>query len=308
LAVALWTLAAPLVDGSASAINYAGGFPIASVMLWAYARGLPGGFAAGAAASLVVISSGDYSTSGKISTTVLYVMTGLLVAWGAGVLRRNEATRLELQEDLAAERAQRERSEERADLAARIHDSVLQTLALIQRRADDPQQVQSLARQQEHDLRSWLFAPSAGDLGDSLAAAVGATGREVEDRYQVKVDVVTVGDCELDERLGALVDASREALVNAAKFSGVSDIAVYLEVDPTQSAVYVRDRGAGFDPADVDADRRGIADSIVGRMERYGGTAVVRSAPGRGTPVSRRRSATPWSWWATQTRSRRPSS
>ena len=285
LAVALWTLAAPLIDGSASAINYAGGFPIASVMLWAYARGFAGGFAAGAAASAVVISSTDYSASGKISTTVLYMATGLLVAWGAGVLRRNEAIRLALEEDLAAERAQRERSEERAELSARIHDSVLQTLALIQRRADDPQEVQTLARQQEHDLRSWLFAPSGGDLGDSLATAVTAVGREVEDRYRVKVDVVTVGDCELDDRLGALVHASREALVNAAKFSGVSDISVYVEVDPTQTAVYVRDRGAGFDVDGVDGNRRGITDSIVGRMERHGGSAVIRSEPGRGTEV-----------------------
>ncbi len=128
LAVALWTLAAPLIDSSGSAINYAGGFPIASVMLWAYARGLPGGISAGVAASVVVISSGDYSTSGKVSTTVLYVATGALVAWGAGILRRNEAARLELQEALAEERAQRERSDERAELAARVHDSVLQTL------------------------------------------------------------------------------------------------------------------------------------------------------------------------------------
>ena len=170
-------------------------------------------------------------------------------------------------------------------MAARIHDSVLQTLALIQRRAADPQEVQSLARQQEHDLRSWLYAPADGDLGDSLAAAMTAVGRAVEDRYQVKVEVVTVGDRALDERHQALVHASREALVNAAKFSGVSEIAVYAEADPAQTAVYVRDRGAGFDPRTVDGDRRGITDSIVGRMERNGGIAVVRSAPGRGTEI-----------------------
>lgn len=186
---------------------------------------------------------------------------------------------------LAAERRERIRSEERAELAARVHDSVLQTLTLIQRSAGDAGAVTRLARRQERELRSWLYPAPARAQGESLAAAVSAVGAEVEDVHAVAVEVVTVGDCPVDDGVDALVQAAREALVNAARHSGAAAVSLYSEVEPERVTVFVRDRGAGFDPAAVGPDRRGIAESIVGRMQRHGGTAAVRSRPGEGTEV-----------------------
>jgi signal transduction histidine kinase/phage shock protein PspC (stress-responsive transcriptional regulator) len=188
--------------------------------------------------------------------------------------------------DLTAERRERIRSQERSELAAHLHDSVLQTLALIQRRADSPADVLRLARSQERELRSWLYA-RRDDMGveGTLAGAVEAAAAEVEDRHGMPVEVVTVGDCPLDDRLESMVRAAREAMVNAAKFSGVDHVDVFVEVEEEDVTIFVRDTGGGFDPGAVPDDRRGVAESIVGRMGRHGGAAVVRSAPGEGTEV-----------------------
>ena len=190
--------------------------------------------------------------------------------------------------DLVIERQARARAEERADIAAQVHDSVLQTLALIQRRSDDPQAVVQLARAQERELRSWLFegrAPGDADVS-SFAEGIRQIQRDVEARHGVPVEVVTVGDRALDLRLSALLAAAREATVNAAKWSGAAVISVYAEVEPDRVSVAVRDRGKGFDPAAVPGDRKGVAESIRGRMIRHGGTATVQSAPGEGTKVT----------------------
>jgi signal transduction histidine kinase len=182
------------------------------------------------------------------------------------------------------ERDARVRAAERADVAAHLHDSVLQTLALLQKRADDPTAVSALARHQERELRRWLYGrqPDPDDVrfGDAVDAVVA----EVEDHHLVRIEAVVVGDALVDDRLAALVAATREALVNAAKFSGTPDVSLYAELDG-DAEVYVRDRGKGFDPELVPSDRRGIADSIVGRLARVGGTADVRSTPGEGTEV-----------------------
>lgn len=191
-----------------------------------------------------------------------------------------------LVQDLTVERRERIRSQERAELAAHLHDSVLQTLALIQRRADEPAEVQRLARGQERELRAWLYARrDVTGVGGTLASAVRAVAAEVEDRHGMPVEVVTVGDCPLDDRLGSLVRAAREAMVNAAKFAGVERVDVFLEVDGDEVALFVRDTGTGFDPSAVPSDRRGLAESVIGRMARHGGQAMVRSAPGEGTEV-----------------------
>jgi signal transduction histidine kinase len=149
--------------------------------------------------------------------------------------------------------------------------------------------VAKLARAQERELRSWLFdghAPRAADNGTgSVAEAVGVLEREVEDRYDLSVESVVVGDCPLDDHLHALVDAGREATVNAAKWSGSQTVSVFVEVEPSEVSMFVRDRGVGFDPDVVASDRRGLAESIHGRMARHGGTAEVRSSPGGGTEV-----------------------
>jgi signal transduction histidine kinase len=191
---------------------------------------------------------------------------------------------LRLVRGLSAERTERIRSQERAEVAAHLHDSVLQTLALMQKRVDDPREVAALARRQERELRAWLNGRRAsGDL--TVALALETVAAEVEEAHGVPVEVVAVGDAPLDERAQALVAAAREALVNAAKFAPGGPVALYAEVDPERIEVFVRDRGPGFDPAAVPDDRRGVRESIVGRMERHGGRAVVHTAPGLGTEV-----------------------
>jgi signal transduction histidine kinase/phage shock protein PspC (stress-responsive transcriptional regulator) len=191
--------------------------------------------------------------------------------------------------DLTEERRQRIRSEERADMAAHLHDSVLQTLALIQRNADDPRAVVTMARRQERELRGWLFENEVGQPGaETLAAALSRAGAEVEGLHGVTVDVVAVGDLPLDDRLRALVAAAREAMVNAAKWSGDRNVSVYAEVRDGEASVFVRDWGAGFDLEAVAPDRHGVRESILERMARHGGKAVVRTSPGEGTEVELR--------------------
>jgi signal transduction histidine kinase len=190
-----------------------------------------------------------------------------------------------LARSLAEERAARIRSQERAEVGAHLHDSVLQTLALVQRRADDPRAVAALARRQERELRAWLTGAPERASREGLAAALETAAAEVEDAHGVAVEVVAVGDARLDGSGEAVVSAAREALVNAAKFAGDGPIAVYAEADEARIHVFIRDRGPGFDLSAIPADRRGVRDSIVGRMERAGGRAVVTSSPGEGTEV-----------------------
>jgi signal transduction histidine kinase len=188
---------------------------------------------------------------------------------------------------LTAERAERIRSQERAEMAAHLHDSVLQTLALVQKRSDDPRAVASLARRQERELRAWLNGRgrAAPEAEGRLAGSLQRAAEEVEDAHGVPIEVVTVGDAGLDPAGEAVVGAAREAMQNAAKFGGGAAVDVYAEATPERIAVYVRDRGPGFDPAAVPEDRRGVRESIVGRMLRHGGRAEIRSQPGAGTEV-----------------------
>jgi signal transduction histidine kinase len=178
------------------------------------------------------------------------------------------------------------RSEERAEVAAHVHDSVLQTLTLIQRNADDPTEVARLARTEERALRSWLYAPT-GDPDRTFAAALQRDAAEVEAKYGATIDVIAVGDVPIDARTGALLAAAREAMVNAARHGG-GQVSVYAEVSPDAVETFVRDRGPGFDPNAVATDRHGLRESVIGRMERNNGTATVRSSPGSGTEVQLR--------------------
>jgi signal transduction histidine kinase len=185
---------------------------------------------------------------------------------------------------VAAERGERIRVAERAEVAARIHDSVLQTLALIQRHASDPQRVTTLARRQERDLRRWLYGSGYGSSA-TLVHALADASADVEDAYAVRVELASAGDAPLDEALSQLVLAAREALTNAAKHSGRNEIAVYADVGPAAVSVFVRDRGIGFSRDEVGADRRGLSESIEARLHRAGGRAMIASAPGEGTEV-----------------------
>ncbi len=182
------------------------------------------------------------------------------------------------------ERRERIRSEERAEMAAHLHDSVLQTLALIQR-TDDADAMASLARVQERELRTWLYGKTPAGDANSLSGALDQVASEIERTHRRRVEVVLVGDCRLDDGVRALVHACREAMANAARHSGARGVSVYVEVEEDQVTAFVRDQGVGFARASVPSDRRGIAESIEGRMERNGGVAVIESEPGRGTEV-----------------------
>ncbi len=225
---------------------------------------------------------------GKTSAKALRPLGGVLLVVAAIVLIFGPWW-LSLLRDLMAERQARALAEERAQMAAHVHDSVLQTLALIQRSSDDPQHVVRLARAQERELRAWLFGGKApGTIGDEasmLGEGVELLQRHVEADHGITVQVVMVGDCPLTDGLRALLDAAKEATVNAAKWSGAPQVSVYAEVERDTVMLFVRDRGQGFDPDAVPDDRQGIAQSIRARMARYGGSAVIRSSPGDGAEV-----------------------
>ncbi len=228
------------------------------------------------AGAVLVLVRADVTAlrDGSIAVVVAIVGIGLITGpWWMGLVTQ-----------LSAEREERVRSQERAEIAARLHDSVLQTLALIQRNADSPREVARLARGQERDLRTMLYSSPAteGQFGDHLRVVAG----EVEDAYAVTVEIVVVGAAELDDRLGAVAGAAREAMVNAAKHSGVDSISLYAEIEPAEVNVFVKDRGTGFSMDDVAEDRQGVRGSIIGRVERYGGTVRLRSQPGSGTEVA----------------------
>jgi signal transduction histidine kinase len=187
---------------------------------------------------------------------------------------------------LGAERTARVRSQERAEVAAHLHDSVLQTLALMQKRSGDPDEVAKLARRQERELRAWLAGGEPPRPRERLADALRAAAEEVEETHGAPVDAIVVGDAPLDERSKALVAAAREALTNAAKFASDSGpVHLYAEIENGAARVFIDDRGPGFDPARIPADRRGVRESIIGRMERHGGRVEIRSEPGEGTEV-----------------------
>ena len=230
---------------------------------------------AGGVAMLAAVS--DVRTIGRSAAGAAVVLAGMALMAGPGLAR--------LARDLADERRQRILSEERADVAAHLHDGVLQTLALIQKRAGDDKEVRSLARRQERELRDWLYGGPAPSGPDGVAGLLRRQLADVEDTYGVRLDAVLVGDAPLDDAARALVAAGREAARNAATHAGVETVDVYLEVEPDRLSLFVRDRGAGFDPAAVPPDRRGLADSVLGRVRRHGGTAEVRSTPGEGTEV-----------------------
>ncbi len=240
-------------------------------------------------AGLVLLGGGLYLlVHGRLNTALLRPAAGTILVIAAFVVLFGRWW-LGLARQLVHERQARVRAEERADMAARVHDSVLQTLALIQKSSDNPQRVVQLARTQERELRSWLFdgrrPGSFGEEASTLAAGVQLIEHEVETTHGVAVEAVTVGDCPLAEELGALLAAGKEGAVNAAKWSGAPVVSLFAEVEPDKVTLFVRDRGQGFDPAEVPPDRQGIAESIRARMSRHGGTATVRSTPGAGTEV-----------------------
>jgi signal transduction histidine kinase/phage shock protein PspC (stress-responsive transcriptional regulator) len=223
-----------------------------------------------------------YSPQTNFDAVVNGVIFAMVALAGVGVVAAPVLWRMFSQ--LRAEREGRIREQERAELAAMVHDQVLHTLALIQRNAGDVKTVQRLARGQERSLRSWLYKPT-GSPAERFAAALEQAAAEVEDTFAIAVETVAVGDRETDERVAAMVAAAREALVNAARHAKVQSVSLYAEVEPDQLSVFVRDRGTGFDPATVEDHRHGVRGSIIGRMQRHGGRAEIITEPGEGTEV-----------------------
>ncbi|WP_282694419.1 ATP-binding protein [Streptomyces sp. CC208A] len=244
-------------------------------------RGLVGVALVGTGLAVFVVVRGSVAQIGTALTAAVAVLTGIALLAGPWLIRMSQ--------DLSAERTLRIRAQERAEVAAHVHDSVLHTLTLIQRNADDAGEVRRLARAQERELRNWLYKPEGtgrDEEPETLAEAVKRAAAEVEDKHGVPLEVVVVGDCPLDEKLVAQMQAAREAMVNAAKYGGEGGaVQVYAEVEGRTVFVSVRDRGPGFDLDEVPEDRMGVRESIIGRMQRNGGTARLRAVPGGGTEV-----------------------
>jgi signal transduction histidine kinase len=265
---AKWTRLASRLPGNTSELLSAGEVsPL---------RIVGGGLLITAGLATFLAANDAFNAMRNVIVAIAVTLAGAVLILGPWMLR--------LGRQLAEERRERIRSQERAVMAAHLHDSVLQTLALIQR-SKTPDEVAALARGQERELRAWLYGKTPLDGQDSLAAAIDHTAADVERLHNVTIETVTVGDCPMTEGLRALVDACREAMVNAAHHSGSTSMSVYVEVGPERVEAFVRDQGRGFDLALVPPDREGIAGSISGRMERYGGTATVVSSVGAGTEV-----------------------
>ncbi|HEX5741641.1 MAG TPA: PspC domain-containing protein [Pilimelia sp.] len=248
---------------------------------WAVLR-LVGGavlVAAGAIGVVAVYAPVGHFDALTVVSGMLFALVGVV---GVALVAAPVLWRVVAQ--LRTEQAARIREQERAELAAMVHDQVLHTLALVLRNADDAAAVRRLARAQERTLRQWLYQPTDSPA-ERFGAAVQALAAEVEDTYGIAVESVVVGDAAVDEAVAALLGATREALVNAARHAGVPTVSLYAEVEPDEVNVFVRDRGAGFDLAQVPEDRHGVRGSIIGRMARHGGAARVRGGPGEGTEV-----------------------
>lgn len=246
-------------------------------------RGLAGVALVGVGLTVFLVVRGSAAQLGNVLTAALAVIAGIGLLAGPYLVRMTQ--------DLSEERLMRIRAQERAEVAAHVHDSVLHTLTLIQRNADDGSEVRRLARAQERELRNWLYKPEgtgkdAAEEPTTLADAVKRAAAEVEDKHGVPLEVVVVGDCPLDDKLTAQMQAAREAMVNAAKYGGEGGaVQVFAEVEGRSVFVSVRDRGPGFDLDAIPDDRMGVRESIIGRMERNGGSAQLRSAPDGGTVV-----------------------
>lgn len=227
--------------------------------------------------TVVVLTSLDsFQELGPVAIAVLLTAAGFMLLFGPWMLG--------LFEDLSEERRARIRSEERADMASHLHDSVLQTLALIQR-TDDPQRMTTLARAQERDLRGWLFEPSGPRNGGTVGEAASAAAAKVEADFDIPVEVVVVGDRALDKATEPLVAAASEAMANAARHSAARSVSLYIECSEDAVEAWITDQGSGFDPDEVPEQRKGISESIVSRMARSGGEATVISRPGEGTEI-----------------------
>ncbi|MEE9298583.1 MAG: ATP-binding protein [Acidimicrobiia bacterium] len=266
-----------------------GGMPLSWLLLVVYAHSsfLIGGIAVGALTLTQLVNAAldpdPLSATEYVGRIAVWVVSALAYGWAMWALRLSERQRIAAEQQRDAERLERRLVNERAEIAAQLHDSVLQTLALVQRDAADESTVRSLAHKQELELRN-LIDRMASPYEHSFRAAVRRAAAEVEDLHRIRISSAFVGDCELEPNLTALVEAAREAMVNAAKHSGADELSLLCEAGPQQATIVVRDRGRGFDPKSARSDG-GLARSITGRMDRHGGTVAIASKPREGTEV-----------------------
>jgi signal transduction histidine kinase len=285
LAISVWTVVAGLVGGT---IQFAGGYPLVGAFTAIYAYGIGGGVAGAvmltAAGFANVFTQADPFAQ-DVANALAHLFSVGAATGVASALRSSDVRRAAAEAALAAERTERIRAEEHAEVAAHLHDSVLQTLALIQRDPAATPDIRGIARHQERELRSWLFPqPETPEVdGGGFRDALVDTCSEIEDMGGAQVEVVVVGNT--GRPVGPLIRAAREAILNARNHSGAELVSVYGEASPTEAQVFIKDRGKGFDPATVPESRQGLRESIVGRMERHGGSAKIISSPGSGTEV-----------------------
>ena len=286
-AIALFVLMAPGLAGSDDL--FFGAYPLSWMLYVAYV--LPGVRAMTAAVAITIAGqmftnitgTRSVSPTNAVGDIAVWIVSGAVYGWGFWALRTRDEQRIIAEAAYAEERLRRRMADERAEIAAHLHDSVLQTLALVQHDADDATRVSNIARTQELELRRYLDE-IASRHDRSLRAELRGVAARVEEMHHVRMDVVVVGDCSLESRSEALIAAAREAMRNAARHAGVEEVSVYAEVTPDEVRVFVRDRGRGFD-LDEAVGHRGVAASINDRMHRHGGVALIRSVEGEGTEV-----------------------
>lgn len=260
-----------LVDDAGRGLSANAGAP----QLTASPARLAGGLVLVAAAMVGLLAANDALIAAReLGVALLAATVGIVLLFGPWALR--------LVETVGAERRARIREEERGEIAAHLHDSVLQTLAMIQRSGDDPQRMAGLARRQERELRRWLFEGRSDEDASTLSGALAGAVTVLEEAHGVSIELVRVGDVTMTAATAALVAAVREAVGNAARHAGVATVALFVEVTDDEVVAFVRDRGRGFDPDTVADDRSGIRHSIRGRLERRGGRASLTTAPGVG--------------------------
>ncbi len=281
--VALLVASASFVSGAGELFH--GGYPISWLAVAAFAGGMR--LAVAAAVVLAVQQIVGFLLTGRslVATTgaFVFIVYAVIFGWTIDTLRRNDARRREAEAALEEERFERARQDERLALANELHDSVLQTLQVIRTEADDPERVRFLVRSEERSVDRLINRFRNSDTG-GFEAAVLAVRDEVEELYGIEVRVVIREDAPMTPPVAAAVDATREALANAARHSGAPVINLYSEVKDGRIHIYIRDRGIGFDPESIE-EGRGLRHSLRSRMEAVGGSVSIESTPGEGTEV-----------------------
>lgn len=292
IVIGLIALFAQFAPSTITAITWPAGFVLAGALI-AWSRGTNNegmSIVVRIVAGLSVAIGGLLAFAALSDVSFVQFLVALVFGFAviAGVVLIAAPSVVQMAQSLDGERSDRIRLDERARISAHLHDSVLQTLSLIQNNADDPVRTAQLARKQERELRNWLYGPTATEPGGiRLGTAIEQAASEVEETHGVQIDVVAVGDtgAAVHGDIRRLIAATREAMHNAALHSGQNRIDVFVERLPHAIEIFVRDTGKGFDVDEVAGDRRGVSESILGRMQRAGGSATIHSTPGEGTEV-----------------------